>query len=202
MIKPMFISFEGVEGAGKSTQITLLSEYFNTNGIKHIVTREPGGLKSAELIRNIILHHDIEGITELLLFESSRHEHVKKIIMPALSNGKTVICDRFFDSTTAYQAFGRKINIDTINYLNNLASDGLTPDLTILLDLDVKNIEERLSIRNKAKDRLESENLDFFIKVRNGYLEIAKTLDRFFVVDASLGINEIHKKIVSKLRGL
>lgn len=201
MKKPLFITFEGVEGAGKSTQIELLSKHFTSLNIPHITSREPGGLKTSEQIRSIILHENIEPVTELLLFEAARHEHVKKVILPALNSGKAVICDRFYDSSTTYQAYGRGLDIEVIHYLNKLASTGLTPDLTFILNLEASSIKARLEARNKTLDRLENEIIDFFIKVQLGFLALAKQHKRMHVIEANNSIENIFDEILKILRG-
>lgn len=201
MKKPLFITFEGVEGAGKSTQIELLSKHFTSLNIPHITSREPGGLKTSEQIRNIILHENIEPVTELLLLEAARHEHVKKIILPALNSGKAVICDRFYDSSNAYQAYGRGLNVDVVDYLNKLASTGLTPDLTFILNLEPSDIKTRLDARNKSLDRFENEKIDFYIKVQKGFLDLAKQHKRMHVIEAKNSIENIFNEILKILRG-
>lgn len=201
MAKTLFISFEGIEGAGKTTQIQLLSSYFTNNNIAHIVTREPGGLKISEEIRKIILNNKINSITELLLFEAARYEHTKEIIEPNLNNNISVICDRFYDSSYAYQGFGRGLDLDIINFLNTIASNKIEPDFTFFLDLDPNQIEARLKKRAKTKDRIENEKIEFFKKVRAGFLDLASKHNRFKIIDASLNIETIHNKIIEIIKG-
>lgn len=173
----VFITFEGPEGAGKSSVCEMISRYFDNI----LLIREPGATTIGEKIRDMIHHDEMPDISELLLFEAARACLVQTVIKPALESGKIVICDRFYDSTTAYQGYGRGINLDTIKFLNRLASE-LTPDLTILFDLDPVVGMKR---KGKPTDRIESAGMDFHNRVRNGYLQIAKdNPQRFVVVNA------------------
>jgi dTMP kinase len=173
----VFITFEGPEGAGKSSVCEMISRYFDNI----LLIREPGATTIGEKIRDMIHHDEMPDISELLLFEAARACLVQTVIKPALESGKIVICDRFYDSTTAYQGYGRGINLDTIKFLNRLASE-LTPDLTILFDLDPVIGMKR---KGKPTDRIESAGMDFHNRVRNGYLQIAKdNPQRFVVVNA------------------
>jgi dTMP kinase len=193
-MKGMFITFEGPEGGGKSTQIARLAKRLQKMGRKVVCTREPGGTRTGEAIRNI-LQHDAAGeaicpAAETLLFEASRAQLVWKTILPALKKGSCVICDRFTDSTTAYQGYGRGLDIKTIKAINSFATGGLVPSLTILLDVDVKCGFARLQKRNhRAKtthDRMEREAKAFHQRVRTGFLELAKrSPKRFTVIDAN-----------------
>jgi len=175
-----FITFEGPEGSGKTTQIELLRQYLSKKGFSILTTREPGGEKIAEKIRRILLSPEssIEPLTELFLYAASRVQHVEKVIRPALQKGKVVLCDRFHDATVAYQSHGRKISRELIETINELAIAGLTPDLTILLDIDARvGLKRARHVNNCYKgsvDRIERESLAFHRRVRQGYLKLAK----------------------------
>lgn len=195
-----FISFEGIEGSGKSTQARLLYEYLSKKGHTVILTGEPGGTEIGLKIRELLLSVEHKGmipITELLLYNASRVEHIKEIILPAINRGAIVITDRFSDSTIAYQGYGRGIDLNLISSIERAVTGGLRPDITILLDLDVEIGLKRNRGINKT-DRLELEDVEFHKKVRSGYLEIAaKEPDRIKLVDGSWSIEEIHSRIVS-----
>ena len=170
-----FITFEGVEGCGKTTQIQLLEAHLRGQGREVVVTREPGGPPIAEAIRAILLdpeHHAMGPITELLLYAAARAQHVCEIIWPALALGKTVLCDRFADSTAAYQGAGRGVAPEQLQFLHDLATGGLQPDLTFLLDLSPAAGLARARNRGRA-DRLEQESLLFHERVREGFLALA-----------------------------
>ena len=176
-----FITFEGPEGGGKSTHIKRLAERLKSLGYEVVLTREPGGTPTGEAIRGILQHdHAGESIcpeAELLLFEASRAQLVQTVIRPTLKRGAWVLCDRFADSTVAYQGYGRGFDIETIHSLNAHAMDGCVPDLTLLMDIDVQAGRERLAQRNLAHnttaDRIEREALDFHERVRAGFLALA-----------------------------
>ncbi|MGD9141340.1 MAG: dTMP kinase [bacterium] len=173
MAKGIFITFEGIEGCGKTTQVDLLKNYLVQIGHEVVITREPGGCLIGEKIRDILLDPGNRGMTahtELLLYEASRAQHVADIILPALKEGKTVISDRFYDASTAYQGHARGLGADKVEELNLFATGGLRPDLTIVLDLPASEGLRRLG---RNLDRIESEAVDFHEKVRNGYIEIA-----------------------------
>ncbi len=198
----MFISLEGIDGAGKSTQLELLIKFLKARSVKFIVTREPGGCEISEKIRHLLLdkQNEISTKTELLLMIAARSEHYEKIIKPALKDGTLVICDRFIDSTTAYQGFGREIDLQTIDFLNNFATEKTVPDVTLFFDIDAKIATKRLA--KKSLDRFENEGLKFQEKIRAGFLEIAKKNPyRFKVIDTTnLTPDEIHKKTLEILR--
>lgn len=189
-----FITLEGPEGSGKSTQAKKLIQRLAERGIEAIYTREPGGTMLGEAIRNI-LQHNQAGETpceraELLLFEASRNQLVEKVIRPNLEKGIWVICDRFMDSTTAYQGYGRGLPVEEIQAINRFTVNGLSPDLTLLLDLDVATGFERIAQRHLARgesaDRFEQEERSFHERVRAGYLKLAqKEPERFRVVNAA-----------------
>lgn len=198
--KGLFISFEGIEGTGKTIQSKLLYEHLIKKGYNVILTEEPGGTKIGLKIRDVLLSVENRGITpvtELLLYNASRAQHVKEVILPALTKGSIVITDRFTDSTIAYQGYGRGIDLELIESLERIVTDGVRPDFTLLLDLDV----ETGLLRNKGinkTDRLELEDVEFHKRVRNGYLRIAaKDPERIKLIDASESIEEIQGKIIN-----
>ncbi len=202
MKKGLFITFEGADGCGKTTQLTLLDEYFNKAGRKTLLTREPGAGILGAKIREILLNYDgeVSPNCESFLFLADRAQHVEGMIKPALEEGTIVLCDRYTDSTLAYQGYGRELDMERIKYLNNLATSGLKPDLTIVFDVD---IETSLSRVGKSKDRMESAGVDFFNRVRRGYLEIAKQEpDRVKIIDSSDTIENVHKKVVEIVESL
>lgn len=187
-----FITFEGVEGSGKSTQIRLLADKLERAGHKVLLTREPGGCPIADAIRQVLLdpkHRNMSPRAELLLYAAARAQHVEEIIRPALANGSIVLCDRFSDATLAYQGEGRGLDCGTIKTLNTMAAQDLKPDLTLLLDMPVEMGLTRAVNRNSQQtgareDRFELESLQFHQRVRDGYLKLATAEDRFVIVDA------------------
>lgn len=199
--KGFFITLEGPDGSGKTTQTKLLVAYLKKKGYTVILTREPGGTKISELIRHILLEPSskVTPLAELLLYEAGRAEHVNQIILPALKSGSIVVSDRYTDATLAYQGWGRGLDIEDIKCLNNIATGGLMPDLTICLDIGTKTGLARAAKKaiKKGPDRLESESIEFHKRVRKGYIELAEIEpDRIRVVSSANGINEIHKEIV------
>jgi dTMP kinase len=208
--KGLFITFEGLDKVGKSTQVDRLVGYLESRKIKVILVREPGSTEISEQIRNILLDKDNSGkispLTELLLYNAARAQLVESVIMPALENGEIVISDRFYDSTTAYQGYGRGIDIGLIDSVNMAATGNLVPDLTILLS--VGPIREVISNHKRfqassSDDRLERESLEFRERVREGFLEIAKKEpERFLVVDAEDTVVKIAAKIATQVERL
>ena len=198
-----FISIEGFDGTGKSTQSKLLKDGLEKANINSIIVREPGSTNFSEKIRNIIKENtEIEIMTELLLFQTSRSELVSKIIKPNLEKGKVVITDRYTDSSIAYQGYGGGIDINLIEELNKISTSDLTPNLTFLLDMDVKDSIERTLKRNNEEneqiDKFENKDFDFHEKVKNGFNEIMKkNKDRVIKIDASEEIEVISKKILN-----
>ncbi|MBR6098162.1 dTMP kinase [bacterium] len=189
--KGLFITFEGVDGCGKTTQMNLLAEYLKDKGYEVILTREPGAKGLGEKIREILLHYDgeVSSRAESFLFLADRAQHIDKIINPAVEFGEIVLCDRHTDSTIAYQGYGRGVDIKELKMLNDLATGTRKPDLTFVFDIDVETSMSRVG---KEKDRMESSGMEFFNKVRNGYLEIAKQEPkRVKVIDSTLSIPEI-----------
>jgi len=192
----VLITFEGLDGAGKSTQIALLQAWLKAQGIPVSVHREPGGTKLSESIRALLLdpEMDIPPIAEMLLFSAARAALVERVIKPKLQAGETVIMDRFFDSTTAYQGFGREVvSLEAVHALNKLAVGELIPDLTVYLKLPIERMESRLS--GKMKDRMEQADTDFFRRVAEGYDELARGEARFLVIDATQPVESIAQKI-------
>jgi len=196
----IFISFEGIEGSGKTIQARLLDEFLRKKGYTVVLTEEPGGTQIGLRIRELLLsaeHQEMTSVTELMLYNASRAQLIKEVILPSIKRGAIVITDRFNDSTVAYQGYGRGIDLNLIDSIDRIVTAGLKPDITILLDLDVEVGLKRNRGIHKA-DRLELEDKAFHKKVRNGYLEIAaKEPERIKLIDASKSIEEIHSKIVS-----
>ena len=192
-----FITFEGSEGCGKTTQIEALAKALEAQGKTVLITREPGGTLIGEKIRNLLQdpghENEISDMAELLLFSASRAELIASRIQPALKRGEIVICDRFYDSTYVYQGLGRAIDMNIVEQLNQITVGTLKPDLTILLDLDAKVGIDRAKSRQSGKlDRIENESLAFFEAVRNGYLELAKKEpERFKTIDGLLSVDAI-----------
>ena len=196
MTKGLFITFEGGDGCGKTTQINLLDEYLRQKGYKTLLTREPGSKGLGVKLREILLNYDgeVSPVCESFLFLADRAQHVDCIIKPALEEGVIVLCDRHTDSTVAYQGYGRGLDLEQIHNLNKIATSGLKPDLTIVLDVDVETSQKRVG---SEKDRMESAGVEFFERVRQGFLEIAKQEpERVKVVDSTQSIQEIHKEIL------
>ena len=192
----LFITFEGADGCGKTTQIELLNKYLQEKGFKTLVTREPGAKGLGEKLREILLNYDgeVSPNCESFLFLADRAQHVDCVIKPALKDGVIVLCDRHTDSTVAYQGYGRQLDIEQIKKLNEIAVNGLKPDLTIVFDIDIETSMQRVG---KTKDRMESAGMDFFNRVRNGYLAIAKDEpNRVKVINAADTIERIHNQVV------
>lgn len=196
MQKGLFITFEGADGCGKTTQLNLLKEYLVNKGYDVVTTREPGGKGLGEHIREILLNYDgtVSDRCESFLFLADRAQNIDVIVNPAIKQGKIVLCDRHTDSTVAYQGYGRGLDINRINMLNNIATSGKKPDLTLVFDVDIETSMKRVGTE---KDRMESAGIEFHTKVRNGYLELAKQEpERIKVLDATETIEDIHKKVV------
>jgi len=189
MKRAFFVTFEGIEGVGKSERIKDLFERIKGAGLSVEFFREPGGVLIAEAIRRILKSNDFSEMgdeTELLLFEAARAQVVKEKLVPNLHKIDVVLADRFFDSTTAYQGYGRGIDISTINVVNHIACQGIVPDLTFLLDIPVETSFERLASERDRTDRIEKSGKEFFKKVRRGFLTIAKQEpERFMVIDST-----------------
>ena len=199
----MFITFEGIDGAGKSTQIEKLCNILKKREIDFVLTREPGGCEISEKIREIILstESNLGAVGELFLYFAARAEHVRQIIVPALNSGKWVICDRYADSTFAYQGAGRGLDVDKMKEINLFATQGVCPDLTVLLDIPVEISLKRREARGKSADRLEQNGGKFFEKVREYFIKLSQDEpQRFLVIDGTLDEDEIHKNIVNRIK--
>ncbi len=201
-----FITFEGIEGCGKTTQLKLLARRLANEGHRVTVTREPGGCPIADQIRNILLNADngeMRPMTELLLYAAARAQHVNEVVAPALEGGGIVLCDRFTDATMAYQGYGRKLDLDVIGQLNRLAAAKVRPDVTLLLDcpaeVGLKRALARINSTDGPKEeRFEMESLRFHRRVRDGYLTLArKEPARFVIIDAAGEIGEIEAAIAA-----
>ncbi len=200
--KGLFITFEGADGCGKTTQLNLLKEYLEKNGYDVLVTREPGGKGLGEKFREILLNYDgvVSERCESFLFLADRAQNIDTIVKPAIDAGKIVLCDRHIDSSVAYQGYGRGLDIEKIKQLNTLATGGLLPDLTLVFDIDIETSMKRVG---KEKDRMESAGNEFFNRVRNGYLELAKQEPkRIKVVNSTASIEEIHEQVVKIIKDL
>ncbi len=202
MREGLFITFEGADGCGKTTQIELLDKYLKNKGYNTLLTREPGAKGLGTQLREILLHYDgeVSSKCESFLFLADRAQHVDCIVKPAIKEGKIVLCDRHTDSTVAYQGYGRGLDINEIKHLNNIATSSLKPDLTILLDVDIETSMKRVG---KDKDRMESSGKDFFNRVREGFLKIAELEpDRVKLISSSDTIENIHNRIVELVEAL
>ena len=203
MKKGLFITFEGMDGAGKTTQIRLLKAHLEAKGHPVLLTREPGGTPISDRIRALILDVNNTGMdpmAELLLYYASRAQHIQEVILPSLKKGVTVICDRFYDSSYAYQQSGRAIDKAVLDRLNEMVVKDCRPDVTFLLDLPEAESESRLNSRGTQPDRLELENAAFRQRVRQGFLaQAAAEPDRIRVVDASGSVEEIFSSIAGTM---
>ncbi len=201
-----FVTFEGIEGVGKSTQLSRLSAALEAHGIEHVVTREPGGTPLAERIRSVVLTQPAEALppaAELLLMFAARAVHLGNLIEPSIAAGRWVLCDRFTDATFAYQGGGRGVDANSIRWLESLVQGDRRPDLTLLLDAPVELALERARRRNGSAvaDRFESERVEFFVRVRAAYLErAAAEPQRIAVLDASQGAEVVCARILQILR--
>jgi dTMP kinase len=203
-MKGTFITFEGIEGSGKSTQIVLLANYLTARGVQHVLTREPGGTLIGNQIRKILLdpaNSALDPAAELLLYAASRAQHLREIIMPALAGGAIVLCDRFSDATLAYQGYGRGLDIEMIRELDRIVTAGMRPDLTLLFDIDAASGIARARGRNnshglEAEARFENEELAFHERVKQGYLAlVVQEPERFQVLDASSPVEATQAKV-------
>jgi dTMP kinase len=205
----LFLTFEGIEGCGKSTQARRLAARLEKGGVSCVLTLEPGGTAIGQKIRRILLdedHQDLSPLSELLLYEADRALHVERVIRPALARKQWVICDRFFDATTVYQGVARGQDLEMVRFLNDRASFGIIPDRTFLIDCPVevgiaRALKRNASLEEPGQDRFEKEKMDFHTSVREGYLSMAgKEPDRFVVVDGMLGENELEEVIFAYVR--
>lgn len=191
MSKGFFITFEGADGCGKTTQLQLVKQYLEEKGFDVVTTREPGAKGLGVKIRELLLHYDgdVAPMCEAFLFLADRAQHVEQLVKPAVDSGKIVLCDRHIDSTIAYQGYGRGKDIDELTYLNNLATGGIKPDLTLVFDVSTEISQSRVG---DEKDRMESAGVEFHKKVRNGYLEIAKNEpERVKIINANNSIEQV-----------
>ncbi|MCC6825633.1 MAG: dTMP kinase [Acidobacteria bacterium] len=197
-----FITLEGIDGSGKSTQLKMLADALRRQGIEAVTTREPGGTPLGRRLREAFLetHEAVSPIAELLLFAADRAQHVEHLIKPSLAEGKIVISDRYADATAAYQGAGRGFPLDTIAEVIRLATAGLNPDMTLFFDIPVESAVQRMQVRpdSEAKaNRMDAETAEFYDRVRRAYLDIAaRESDRFVVIDASHTVEEVHRKVM------
>lgn len=204
MRRGLFVSFEGSEGCGKSTQIRRLSAWLQEQGKSSLTTREPGGTAAGDEIRHLLQHapqgHGLVPEAELLLFAASRAQLVREVILPALEAGQAVLSDRFHDSTTVYQGVARQLPPEKVALVNNFAVGGCLPDITFLLDMDAREAFGRLGGRNRPTDRMESEPPEFYQAVREGYLRAAEAEpNRFCVLDAARAEDDLARDIQKQL---
>ena len=197
----MFITFEGIDGCGKTTQLNKVAEFLKSQGREVLTLREPGGTDISEKIRELLLQSkkEMHSMTELLLFEAARAELIDKVIRPASKEGKIILCDRFYDSTLAYQGFGRKMDTDDIKLLNRLATGGIKPDLTFYFQVSLDVSKQRSSGRNL--DRMESAGDNFFLRVIDGFNKLADDEPaRVIKIDASLEIKDVSDNVIRELK--
>lgn len=196
----MFITFEGIDLCGKSTQVKLLYDYLIKNKKKAVLVREPGGTLISEKIRKILLdkkNSKMKYLTEFLLFSASRHQLTEEIIKPLLKKKYIVLCDRYYDSSTAYQGYGGKIDLEIINRVNKIATNNLVPDLSFLIDINYEENLKRRRISGKSHDRIEQKEKNYYKKVISGYRTIAKlNAKRFRILDGKKNIETLHKEIL------
>lgn len=196
MAKGLFITFEGADGCGKTTQMNLLKDYLQDNGFDIVVTREPGGKGLGENLREILLNYDgvVSDRCEAFLYLADRAQNVDITVRPAVEAGKIVLCDRHIDSSVAYQGYGRMQDIEKIKELNHLATGDLKPDLTIVFDIDIETSMKRIGAQ---KDRMESAGVEFYNRVRNGYLQLAKQEpERIKVIDSTKSIDAVFEQVL------
>jgi dTMP kinase len=194
----MFITFEGLDYSGKSTQVKLLSDKLTLHDHRVLVLREPGGTEIGEKIRKMLLDKANTGMTqasEMFLFSASRSQLIEEVVRPALNAGMVVVSDRYYDSTTAYQGYGRGIALDVIHTINRYATGNLVPDITFYLDIPIKEIEKRITTARSNRDRMESSGIEFYERVRNGYLQMAKEETRYRFLNGLQPIDELHDQI-------
>lgn len=200
MDRGLFITFEGIDGCGKTTQLNLLANYLKENGFEVVITREPGCKGIGEKIRSLLLNSkdDVSSNCEAFLFLADRAQNIDNIIKPAVEKGAIVLCDRHTDSTIAYQGYGRGIDINHLKKLNTLATGDFLPDLTLVFDIDVETSQKRVG---DVKDRMESIGVDFYRKVRNGYLDIAiNEPNRVKVINSKDSIENIFEQVKSLIK--
>ena len=196
MGKGYFITFEGIDGCGKTTQMKLLAEYLQSQNCDIVMTREPGAIGLGEKIREILLHYDgeVSSRAESFLFLADRAQHIEKIVNPSVEAGKFVLCDRHTDSTIAYQGYGRGVDINELKMLNKIATGSRKPDLTFVFDIDIETSASRVG---NEKDRMEASGIEFFNNVRKGYLKIAKAEpERVKIIDGTKNIEEVFHEVL------
>ena len=199
--KGFFITLEGCEGTGKSTQAKKIYNYIKNKNIKVILTREPGGCNEAELIRNILVQGEInkwDGISECFLHNAARRMHMKKVIIPALNNNQWVICDRFIDSTNAYQGAGHGVSIKTLDKISKIVCEGISPDLTIVFDMDINKSLKRTEKRKK-NNRYEKFDIDFHTRINNYFKNLKNKDKKYFHINADDNIENIFIKILKEI---
>ena len=199
MQKGLFITFEGGDGCGKTTQLNLVKDFLTEKGYKVVTTREPGSLELGKKIREILLHYDgvVADRCEIFLFLADRAQHIETFIKPAIEEGKIVLCDRHIDSTIAYQGYARGQDIQLLKDLNKIAVNNVNPDLTLLFDVATEVAQERVG---SEKDRMEAIGLEFHKKVRNGYLELQKeNPDRIKLINANNSIENVYEQVKSNI---
>ncbi len=203
MTRGLFVTFEGLDGCGKSTQVRLAADRLASQNFPVVVTREPGGTCIAEKIRALLMdpsHESMVDECEVLLYLAARAQHVRETILPAVSRGKLVLCDRFEDATFAYQGSGRGISLETLRMLNDFSTGGIRPDLTFIFDIPVETVFERLNAMNKPADRLESGGREFFERVREGYRTLARDgSGRIRLLDGALPIEQLAGAVCSDI---
>jgi len=207
LTKPYFITLEGVEGSGKSSQIDSIIKYLEGRGVEVLATREPGGTELADKIRRLLVepHQEpLKPLAELLLYNAARLQHVTQVLRPALNAGRSVVCDRYTDATVAYQAYGRQLPLGQVTQVNEWATEGLHPDLTFLLDcppaLGLERSRARLQAESSQETRFETEELVFHERVRAGYLELAeRQKERFVIIDASQTSDQVSTALLQTL---
>ena len=199
--KGLFITFEGIDGCGKSSQVKLLVDYLNQTGDKTIMVREPGGTKISEEIRDILLNRHLDDIsdrTEALLMTGSRSQLTYEIILPELENGFNVVADRYYDSTLAYQGGGRELNLEWLIKLNYFATYNLEPNITFFIDIDPNEAQKR---KKQEKDRIERAGIDLQNRVRNSYMDLAKRFkERYVTINGNSTIDRIHSDIIDEMK--
>jgi len=203
-----FITFEGIEGSGKTTQIQMLSNHLEESGVEHVLTREPGGTAIGDQIRRLVLHPGNAAMTatcELMLYTAARAQHIEHVIGPSLTEGRMVLCDRFKDATLAYQGYGRGLSLELIQHLHARGGLTLVPDLTLLFDIEVDIALDRARHRDATRSidetRFEQEDFAFHDKVRTGYLDLAqKDPQRIVVIDARGTTSEVHQRVLDTMQ--
>ncbi len=198
-MKGVFIVFEGIDGCGKSTQLQALSERLRSYGIQPLVVREPGGTPIGEQIRQILLEREMEPLTELLLYEASRSELTKTVLRPALEAGQVVLADRFAMASLAYQGYGRGLDLTLVRHLNRIATEGLEPSMTVILDVPV---EVALARKSRASDRLERAGVQFHERVRQGYRQLAQQTPHSLLLDGTRPVAELAEQIWNAVQSL